>query len=106
MNKERLIDDRATLILLLTSSPPCHLKGEVLEASLKSCLKGTDTSRSLLVRTLLLITGSAGYRLPCLLIGGQERAGEIQKYTLLGDLWELHEIIIANTIRMIKAKEE
>ena len=35
MNKERPIDDRATLILLLTL-PPCHLKGEVAEASLKA----------------------------------------------------------------------
>lgn len=37
MNKERFIDDRATLILLLLS-PPCHLhlKGEVAEASLKA----------------------------------------------------------------------
>lgn len=33
MNKERPIDDRATLILLLTSP---HLKGEVAEASLKA----------------------------------------------------------------------
>ncbi|KAK4422100.1 hypothetical protein Salat_2161000 [Sesamum alatum] len=32
MNKDRFTDDRATLILLLTS-PPCHLKGEVAEAS-------------------------------------------------------------------------
>lgn len=29
------MDDRATLILLLTS-PPSHLKGEVAEASLKA----------------------------------------------------------------------
>ena len=36
MNKERPIDDRAILILLLTSPPPCHLKGEVAEASLKA----------------------------------------------------------------------
>lgn len=33
MNKEFTIDDRAILRLLLTSPPPCHLKGEVASAS-------------------------------------------------------------------------
>lgn len=47
MNKERFIDDRATQLLLLTSLP-CHLKGEVAEASLKAKESSLQKQESLL----------------------------------------------------------